>query len=59
MFLQRLWKTIEARAKTAKAPELVYQEAELPLRIVRDLFAGDFVAAHVDSSARTSGSSAT
>jgi ribonuclease G len=27
----------------------VYQEAELPLRIVRDLFAGDFVAAHVDS----------
>ncbi len=49
VFLQRLWKTIEARAKSAKAPELVYQEAELPLRIVRDLFAGDFVAAHVDS----------
>ena len=49
VFLQRLWKTIQARAKTAKAPELVYQEAELPLRIVRDLFAGDFSAAHVDS----------
>jgi ribonuclease G len=49
VFLQRLWKTIEARAKTAKAPELVYQEAELPLRLVRDLFAGDFAAAHVDS----------
>ena len=49
MFLQRLWKTIEARAKSATAPSLVYQEAELPLRIVRDLFAGDFVAAHVDS----------
>ena len=49
VFLQRLWKTIQARAKTAKAPELVYQEAELPLRIVRDLFAGDFVAAYVDS----------
>ncbi|HET9242247.1 MAG TPA: Rne/Rng family ribonuclease [Gaiella sp.] len=49
VFLQRLWKTIEARAKTATAPSLVYQEAELPLRIVRDLFAGDFVAAHVDS----------
>ena len=42
VFLQRLWKTIQARAKTAKAPSLVYQEAELPLRIVRDLFAGDF-----------------
>jgi ribonuclease G len=48
VFLQRLWKTIQARAKTAKAPELVYQEAELPLRIVRDLFAGDFVGAHID-----------
>ncbi len=48
VFLERLWKTIQARAKTASAPELVYQEAELPLRIVRDLFTGDFVAAHVD-----------
>ncbi|MDH4345381.1 MAG: ribonuclease E/G, partial [Thermoleophilia bacterium] len=48
VFLERLWKTVQARAKTSSAPELVYQEAELPLRIVRDLFAGDFVAAHVD-----------
>ncbi len=48
VFLQRLWKTIQARAKAATTPELVYQEAELPLRIVRDLFAGDFLAAHVD-----------
>ena len=35
VFLQRLWKTIQARAKTAKSPELVYQEAELPLRVIR------------------------
>ncbi len=49
VFLQRLWKTIQARAKGAEAPELVYQEAELPLRIVRDLFAGDFESAHVDN----------
>ena len=49
VFLQRLWKTIQARAKGATAPSLVYQEAELPLRIVRDLFAGDFVAAQVDN----------
>ena len=48
VFLERLWKTIQARAKRTKAPALVYQEAELPLRIVRDLFAGDFVAAHID-----------
>ena len=49
VFLQRLWKTIQTRSKSAEAPDLVYQEAELPLRIVRDLFAGDFVSAHVDN----------
>ncbi len=49
VFLQRLWKTIQTRAKATTTPELVYQEAELPLRIVRDLFAGDFVGAHVDN----------
>ena len=48
VFLQRLWKTIEQQAKRAKAPALVYQEAELPLRIVRDLFTGDFERALVD-----------
>jgi ribonuclease G len=48
VFLQRLWRTIETRAKKAKAPELIYQEAELPLRVSRDLFAGDFERALVD-----------
>jgi ribonuclease G len=48
VFLQRLWKTIETKAKGSTAPELVYEEAELPLRIVRDLFAGDFVGAQID-----------
>ena len=38
VFLQKLWKSIEARAKKAKAPTLLYQEAELPLRVTRDLF---------------------
>jgi ribonuclease G len=47
-FLQRLWKSIEARAQTAKAPSLVYQESELPLRVVRDLFTGDFERLLVD-----------
>jgi ribonuclease G len=49
VFLQRLWKSIQAKAKTAKAPELVYQEAELPLRVTRDLFTGDFEKAYVDN----------
>ena len=48
VFLQRLWATIQKKAEAAKAPELVYEEAELPLRIVRDLFAGDFVGAQID-----------
>ena len=47
-FLQRLWKSIEAQAKDAKAPALIYQEAELPLRVVRDLFTGDFERLIVD-----------
>jgi len=47
-FLQRLWKSIEAKAKESKAPSLVYQEAELPLRVVRDLFTGDFERLLVD-----------
>ena len=48
VFLQRLWKTIETQAKSAKAPSLVYQEAELPLRVIRDLFTEDFERALVD-----------
>jgi ribonuclease G len=48
VFLQRLWKTIEARAKSVKPPSLVYQEAELPLRVIRDLFTDDFERAIVD-----------
>jgi ribonuclease G len=48
VFLQRLWRSIQAKAKNAKAPELVYQEAELPLRVVRDLFTGDFEKAYID-----------
>src|SRR5213075_2149701 len=49
VFLQRLWKSIQAKAKESKAPELVYQEAELPLRVTRDLFTGDFEKAYIDN----------
>jgi ribonuclease G len=49
VFLQRLWKSILARAESATAPELIYQEAELPLRVTRDLFTGDFEKAYVDN----------
>jgi ribonuclease G len=49
VFLQKLWKSIEQQAKTATPPSLVYQEAELPLRVVRDLFTEDFERALVDN----------
>ncbi|HEY7003089.1 MAG TPA: Rne/Rng family ribonuclease, partial [Gaiellaceae bacterium] len=46
--LQKLWATIQGRAKRAEAPTLVYQESELPLRIIRDLFIRDFERVLVD-----------
>ena len=47
-FLEKLWKEIQASAKKAPAPSLVYSEAELPLRVVSDLFTEDFERALVD-----------
>ena len=41
--------SITARAESAGAPTLIYQEAELPLRVTRDLFTGDFEKAYVDN----------
>ena len=46
--LLKLWSSIRGRAGRTKAPALVYQEAELPLRIVRDLFIRDFKRVVVD-----------
>jgi ribonuclease G len=46
--LQKLWSTIQGRAKRAEAPALVYQESELPLRIIRDLFIRDFERVVID-----------
>jgi ribonuclease G len=44
----KLWSTIKGRANRAEPPALVYQEAELPLRTVRDLFIRDFERVVVD-----------
>jgi ribonuclease G len=46
--LRKLWSTIQGRGARAEAPALVYQEAELPLRIIRDLFIRDFQRVVVD-----------
>ncbi len=46
--LRKLWATIQGRAARAEPPALVYREAQLPLRIVRDLFIRDFARVVVD-----------
>jgi ribonuclease G len=47
-FLRKLWSTVLGRASRAPAPSLVYREAELPLRVVRDLFTDQFEGLAVD-----------
>ena len=47
-FLMKLWKQIQTHAKESQPPSLVFEEAELPLRVTRDLFTGDFERAMVD-----------
>ncbi len=46
--LRKLWLTIQGRAERSKAPALVYREAELPLRVVRDVFRSDFERLAID-----------
>jgi ribonuclease E len=40
--LSAQWESIEARAKSANAPELLYSEPDLTIRVVRDIFNEDF-----------------
>ncbi len=47
-FLSKLWATVERRLETAKAPAIVYSEAELPVRVVRDMFTEGFSQILVD-----------
>jgi ribonuclease E len=47
-YLFRLWENIEAAAKREKAPCLVYQERNLALRTIRDMFTSDIDEVLVD-----------
>jgi ribonuclease E len=40
--LSAQWESIEAKAKSANAPELLYSEPDLTIRVVRDIFNEDF-----------------
>ena len=47
-FLLRLWKRVSHQAEEALAPEVVYTEMDLALRLVRDVFSADFKSLSID-----------
>ncbi len=47
-FLQRLWAGVERRVEVSRAPSLVYTEAELAVRAVRDVLGPEFGTVVVD-----------
>jgi ribonuclease G len=50
-FLLQLWQGVTDRARTARAPALLYQDLGLTGRVVRDLFTGEVERFVVDSAA--------
>jgi ribonuclease G len=48
-YLHKLYDVLERRTEKIKAPGLVFQEADLPVRVLRDVFLVDFEKAIIDS----------
>jgi ribonuclease G len=48
-YLEKLNEVLERRAKSSKAPALVFQEADLSIRVLRDVFLSEFEKAVIDS----------
>jgi ribonuclease G len=48
-YLQKLNEVLERRGEQTEAPDLVFQEADLPVRVLRDIFLSDFEKAIIDS----------
>jgi ribonuclease G len=48
-YLHKLWDVIERRAEKTKGMGLVFQEADLPVRVLRDVFLSEFEKAVIDS----------
>jgi ribonuclease G len=48
MYLHKLYEVLQQRAEKAVAPNLVFQEADLSVRVVRDIFSADFEKAIID-----------
>ncbi|HSK50914.1 MAG TPA: Rne/Rng family ribonuclease [Solirubrobacterales bacterium] len=49
VYLRRLTEVLERRTDETKAPALVFQEADLPVRVLRDVFLSEFEKAIIDS----------
>ncbi len=48
-YLHKLNEVLERRTSETKAPNLLFQEADLPVRVLRDVFLSDFEKAIIDS----------
>src|SRR3954451_9098612 len=48
-YLQKLSEVLERRSDSTKAPALVFQEADLSIRVLRDVFLSEFEKAVIDS----------
>ena len=48
-YLHKLNDVLDRRIEQTKAPDLVFQEADLPVRVLRDVFLADFEKAIIDS----------
>jgi len=48
-YLHKLNEVLQRRTEGVKAPALVFQEADLPVRVLRDVFLSDFECAIIDS----------
>ena len=47
-YLHKLYEVLQKRAEETPAPAMVFQEADLPVRVVRDIFSAEFDRAIVD-----------
>ncbi|MBV6519038.1 MAG: ribonuclease E [Candidatus Brocadia sp.] len=50
-YLLKLWKNIEKRTKDVKAPATIYQESDLVIRVIRDIFSTNIQEIIVDTEA--------
>jgi len=48
-YLDRVWKLVSDRLKTAKCPGEIFRESDLVVRTIRDIFTPDIESIHVDN----------